>query len=445
MLTKKRFKVFGIVTLLVLLLMACSDGKEDSSENKNNDGDAKKKEPIEEYTIDEPITLRMINWWPEETWVKQWKEPVEKKFPNVTLEQIVMQPEPDQLDDLYASKQTPDLFIGHAKHVTNLLEYETALDMSDLIATHGLDTDELIPGLMDQVEQIGANEEVYYLPFLVDRYVLHYNKDIFDQFGVPYPTDDMTYEEVFELAKKVTGEQNGVNYYGLQWQADSFDSVGKHLTALEAKTAEPTFTTNNQWGEFYSFIEKVYDIPGNLPEQDVFQSYVWERFIGEGNVAMVPLWYNPGLMDTEVNWDMVSYPSWPEFEGQVPGGVGFGIGVTSVSEHQDAAFKVLQYLLSEEAVTERYYNDGLSISHLIYDPSKLDIEWDAAFDKVNFEALFNKEFISLERHPLEGNIFSEAVIQEMPEFLYSNTDVNTHLRNLNEKATILLKDLEAQQ
>lgn len=170
-----------------------------------------------------------------------------------------------------------------------------------------------------------------------------------------------------------------------------------------------------------------------------------EIFILPLNVAMVPLWYNSGLMNTDMNWDMVTYPSWSGFENQVPGGVGFGIGATAISENKDAAFKVLQYLLSEEAVTERYNNNGLSVSHLLYDPSELGVEWDPALEKINFDALFKKEFISVKRHPFEGPVFSETVIEEMGNFLYSNTDVNTHLRTLSGKAEVIIKDIEAKQ
>lgn len=439
MLSKRLLGIFCIFTLFGVLLIGCSNEKGDSHEEVD---DESKEVVVEEFTIDEPVTLRMINWWPEEVWLKQWKEPVEKKFPNVTLEQIAIQPESSELEELYASQLTPDLFMGHFDHLNTLIEYETAFDMRDLISKRGLDTEKFLPGLMNQIETVSSDGEVYMLPFLVDRYVLHYNKDIFDKFGVFYPTDDMSYEEVLELARKVTGKRDGVDYYGLQWQWDSFNSVGAHLKVLDNETLEPQFTSDKQWNDFFSLIQNMHDIPGNLPEEEVYKSYVWDRFVGEQNVAMVPLWYYPGLMDTELNWDMVTYPSWDGFDDQVPGGVGFGIGVTSLSEHKDEAFHVLQYLLSEEAVTDRFYNEGFNVNQLVYDPNELEVEWDSGLEKINIDALFKKGFISLKRHPFERQVFADTVIEQMGDMLYSNTDVNTHLRVLTERANIKVEDLE---
>ncbi|MBQ7257386.1 MAG: sugar ABC transporter substrate-binding protein [Abditibacteriota bacterium] len=53
-----------------------------------------------------------------------------------------------------------------------------------------------------------GQEKVYGIPENCAPFQLFYNKDVFDRFGVPYPTNDMTWDEVLEVAKKLTSDKN---------------------------------------------------------------------------------------------------------------------------------------------------------------------------------------------------------------------------------------------
>ena len=54
------------------------------------------------------------------------------------------------------------------------------------------------------------------LPFRSDIWVLYYNKDIFDNAGVDYPTNDMTWEAYDQLARTVADNTPGEEIYGGQ-------------------------------------------------------------------------------------------------------------------------------------------------------------------------------------------------------------------------------------
>ena len=55
---------------------------------------------------------------------------------------------------------------------------------------------------------------MYELPFKSDFWVVYYNKDVFDNAGVEYPTNDMTLEQYDEIAKKLTNTEPGQEVYG---------------------------------------------------------------------------------------------------------------------------------------------------------------------------------------------------------------------------------------
>ena len=52
------------------------------------------------------------------------------------------------------------------------------------------------------------------LPLYTGTRAIMYNKEIFDYFGVPYPTEQMTHAELLEMARKLTGDMDGKKVYG---------------------------------------------------------------------------------------------------------------------------------------------------------------------------------------------------------------------------------------
>lgn len=77
----------------------------------------------------------------------------------------------------------------------------------------------------------GDDGDIYGIPTKQEIYVLFYNKDIFDNAGVEYPHSQMTWEEVIELAKKVTNPSKGI--YGFY-----FDRYGAPWGFLPARQAD---------------------------------------------------------------------------------------------------------------------------------------------------------------------------------------------------------------
>ena len=87
--------------------------------------------------------------------------------------------------------------------------------------------DLLDPAIKADISEVLLNECIYSgtenadmtgkimsLPLYTGTRAIMYNKEIFDFFGVPYPTEQMTHAELLEMAKKLTGDMNGTKIYG---------------------------------------------------------------------------------------------------------------------------------------------------------------------------------------------------------------------------------------
>jgi multiple sugar transport system substrate-binding protein len=69
------------------------------------------------------------------------------------------------------------------------------------IEKSGYDLDDYWPALLESAKYDGS---VYGFPRDISVEVLYYNKDIFDEVGVDYPTDDWTWDDLLAAAEKLT-------------------------------------------------------------------------------------------------------------------------------------------------------------------------------------------------------------------------------------------------
>ena len=85
-------------------------------------------------------------------------------------------------------------------------------DMTDAIASSDI-KDNFSDTLVNNYVRDGKN---YAVPKDFDTNALWYNKDLFDQAGVEYPTDDMTYDDLVALATELKVNRAGERIYTIR-------------------------------------------------------------------------------------------------------------------------------------------------------------------------------------------------------------------------------------
>jgi multiple sugar transport system substrate-binding protein len=167
----------------------------------------------------EQVTLTWGFWGSPEEQASHKKvaEEFMKTHPNIKIEYWA-QPWDDyftKLKTLWASgdpKQIPDvLFLWPTPSyaATGVLE-----DLTPYIQKSNYNLNDYWPNLLESAKYDG---KVYGFPRDIDTTVLYYNKAIFDEAGVTYPTNDWTWDDLLAAAKKLTVvESNGrVKRYAL--------------------------------------------------------------------------------------------------------------------------------------------------------------------------------------------------------------------------------------
>src|ERR1041384_6463794 len=97
----------------------------------------------------------------------------------------------------------PDLCDSYSgQMLQTLVESGIAWDVTEQAKAMGFSMhDKVWPAALGEISYRGRQYS-YPCNFTVD--ILIYNKNVFDRFGVPYPTNDMTWEQFIELAQRVT-------------------------------------------------------------------------------------------------------------------------------------------------------------------------------------------------------------------------------------------------
>lgn len=106
----------------------------------------------------------------------------------------------------------PDVFWMHSNTAQMYMENEILLDLTDYIAKDDNVTEENYYEGVWKLYQ--SSDKQYALPKDHDTIALLYNKAIFDQYGVSYPTAEWTWEDMYEAAKTITEASNG-DVYGM--------------------------------------------------------------------------------------------------------------------------------------------------------------------------------------------------------------------------------------
>jgi multiple sugar transport system substrate-binding protein len=281
-LKKKRERLTALLAVILAIALAgCSSAgqKEGAGNNQNENNQTAEKMDV----IDKPVALKIYFPFADDVYTKFVKEPVEKKFPNVTLERLV--PEkggPEGMNILLSSGNVPDLFYSVPGWYGKLQLQHVFEDLSPLIKKYNFNMSRLHPQVLETIKSYSTGGKIEILPESMATLVLVYNKGIFDKFGVPYPKDGMTWEQILTVARDVSKTDNGTPFRGLDFDRHfPINNSQMSLPFVDAKTNK-SLTTSDGWQKFMSTLKSVYDVPGNKPVKTIGngQHQLLEQFNG---------------------------------------------------------------------------------------------------------------------------------------------------------------------
>ncbi|MDF2719143.1 MAG: transporter substrate-binding protein, partial [Paenibacillus sp.] len=178
----------------------------------------------------------------------------------------------------------------------------------------------------------------------------YYNKSIFDKFGVAYPKDGMTWEQVLDTAKKVTRNEGGIQYRGFDIGNMVWASQPLGIAAIDYKTDKATMRTD-EWKRVFELMKAFYTIPGNMTTGKPKDNFLKEKTVAMYADLSIASELEIAAKDG-LDWDVVQYPSYPE-KPNIYGNASVNvIMVTKTSKYKDQAMQVVASAVSDEVQME---------------------------------------------------------------------------------------------
>ncbi|CAG7609064.1 hypothetical protein PAESOLCIP111_01129 [Paenibacillus solanacearum] len=427
------------------MMSGCSSAKQQTSEKAVDQAAAPKKDPVE-------LSLLMTGTATDEEFEKVYGAVLKKKFPHVTFKKVTADNKIARMEELVSTGQPVDLIFASINYTSEyIVGMGLGTDISDLIKSYKYDTSVLEPSTLEMQKQI-ANGGIYGLPVSTTAFTVFYNKDIFDRFGVGYPKDGMTWDEMYSLAQKVTRNENGNQYYGfLISPLHYLLSNQRGLPMLDPKTQAPLFTEEKYKAILENLI-RFYQIPGAETNKYVLTRDVAKNaimFFENKNVAMYA--YMNGLRHEEMdkmNWDIVSMPSFKDSPGVGTQSYPGFVYLSKTSKHREQAFEVMAYLTSEEY--QRYQAESLATSSILKNPDIMKnfakgSVYESYYKGKNIKALLPEKFAPYSPKDQYTRVVEAPLAEAMMKVAKNQSDINTALRQTSEKAVQEINKVKQQE
>lgn len=305
------------------------------------------------------LVFSSYTWSSYETAMKTVIDQWAKTKPDVEIEgQFIPEDYWTKVQTQVASGTPPDAGIADYGRLVSYAKNGTLLDITDMLKSSNFPLDKMFAGATAQYrwnkgdfDSGAANGNYYGIPSDAQSQVFVYNKKMFDEAGVAYPTDDWTWDDMLAAAKKIT--KPDANKWGMAPIPNYILMKGNFVWAAGGAIHTPDFTKSMladpgtieayKWNWDLVFTHKVAPPPGTMGDTNPFMT---------GQVAMYVegVWwisdFVPGIKDFE--WDVALLPKHPKSGKRTTTVESDGWWVYKSGKEHELAFDLIQYLALPE-------------------------------------------------------------------------------------------------
>ena len=335
---------------------------------------------------------------------------------------------------MFASDSAPDiLWLAEGIHAFSskgqLLPLDSYLEEAgvDLVERNG----------KEYVDMYSYDGHIYGLPDRAGSMVVYYNKDLFDEAGLDYPSADWTWDDMLTAAKALTkgeGEEEqwgfGLEYWHPYWMNWCFQNGGEVID--EEGNIVINSPENAEALRFMQELLTVHDVVPSRTELAGFGSGATAATVfaqGRMGFCMNGLWTVAALQEVDFDWDIAEM--WGQKEN-VTCPFGSALTISSSCENPDAAFRFLNFMSdvdSQELIVE--YKQDI--------PANLEVRQSETFTNAEWTGkpldldIFNRqEVFALPMTP-EWISWDTVWNDELAGVYDGTTDPETALENIEKK------------
>lgn len=281
-----------------------------------------------------------------------------KANPNIEVEgQFIPEDYWTKVQTQVASGTPPDAGIADYGRLVSYAKNGTLLSVENYIATDKYPLDKMMPGAVSQYrwadgefDSGGQGGKMFGLPSDAQSQVMVYNKKMFDAAGVAYPTDDWTWDDVLDAAKKITNAD--ANVWGIQYIPTYILLKGNFVWSAGGDIHTPDFSKSllsspetieaYKWNWDLIYTHKVSPVPGAGGQTNPFMT---------GQVAMYieGVWWISDFVNgiKDFDWDVCLFPKHPKTGKRTTSVESDGWWIYKGAKDPDTAWKLISHLANE--------------------------------------------------------------------------------------------------
>jgi len=429
----------------------------------------------------------MTGYGGEDEWIRsQYTEMFEFTNPNITIEivpavdysklyrnsqQPQEQPDPkEELKKLMQSDNPPDLVMIDLNILPELINENLLVPLDPLIAADKFDTSKIVPTVIEGIKEAAPDGRLYALAPLFSSSALFYNKKMFMEANVPFPQDNMTWDEVFSLARQLARGEGSERVYGFSFTtyqgSDPFWDMQVYTQPLQLSYYDPSGDTmavdSDAWERVWRTIAELREeevIPGQpnweeLSRREYVGPYDWDHFLS-GRVAMAinHYYYVNELINASrqaeiddnyegVDWDVVTMPVHPEYPG-IGGSISLQamMGINANAQNRDDAWKFLKFLNGEDWARIKSRSQSMLVSRIDHLEPKNGLDYNiAAFYQLKPAPVVTDDTAMWMRYP---NLYMVQSIgqQKFQEVLNGEKEVREALKEWQAEGDAMLAQM----
>lgn len=340
-----------------------------------------------------------VNWVDGMSFMMRYGEAFIIKYPHMDVETVNSPPYDPQKDrtaqfEEMIERDKPDLVYLPTDVYRNLAGKGLLLPLESMIAKDKFKLADFHEGVVEALKSAGGGG-LYGLSPDFRSAALYFNKSLFDKHGVAYPTDRMSWEEVFRLAQRFPVEGQGdERVYGLS--TSSASAYGAAETAgwtmgLRLTSADGSQMTahTEAWKPIWQFVVDgvrkgwLYEAQprtGSISGIDFYKRYPFltgnaAMFVADSSIAFDLVEAKRRYQLAEFAWDVVTEPVDPARPGVSSSfSMDYVYAIPAQSANSRDAWEMLKFIVSP-AIAKKVaaqYSGGFGLSSRQDVPLSLD-------------------------------------------------------------------------
>lgn len=365
--------------------------------------------------------------------------------PNVTLDYTYCAgPDyPTKLQVWFSSGKAPDVIRMSRDIFSPFASEDLFADLTPYLEASGS------AGCWDEslLDIFDFDGELLSLPYLYSNYVIAYNKDIFDEANLEYPTADWTETEFVELAKTLTSGEGPEKTYGMWfggWVCELVRALYGEPKMYDTENMVMQATNNEKFKAAFQLLGDLHK--DGYCSDEVTKTTTTGGFVTGKYAMALAMTSDIGNYQKQIGdnfkWDIVELPISETYDTRWNTNMRLqGFGMSKTTEHPELAYDLIEYMTTNYEVQKAVDEEGVGIpaltEYLESEEFKTNYGGGAAYNK---EAFVNmaKVGTAWEFAGIWADI-NDTLTSEFNAYITGATDIDTALDNLQKKGEAVIE------